>query len=51
MDFLLGLNFMAFGMPEKRLSSLSLRQKRGKYCQLDILVFGMPKTLDRFFWY
>jgi hypothetical protein len=34
---------MAFGMPEKELSSWAIAQKRRKQWQLDILVFGMPK--------
>jgi hypothetical protein len=35
---------MAFGMPEANLSSCSAPQNAAKNRQLDILVFGMPKT-------
>jgi hypothetical protein len=35
---------MAFGMPEANLSSLRPTQNAAKNSQLDILVFGMPKT-------
>jgi hypothetical protein len=41
---------MVFGMPEASLSSKPSVPKRGKKCQLDTLVFGMPKTFVRFFW-
>ncbi|MET4803209.1 hypothetical protein [Bradyrhizobium sp. LB11.1] len=35
---------MAFGMPEANLSSQSTTYNAAKNSQLDILVFGMPKT-------
>jgi hypothetical protein len=40
---------MAFGIPETELSRQVIVQKRRKYRQLDILVFGMPKILPEFF--
>jgi hypothetical protein len=41
---------MVFGMPETDLSSQHSVPNSGKQRQLDILVFGMPKTSARFFW-
>jgi hypothetical protein len=40
---------MAFGMPETMLSSQASLSKCRNGRQLDILVFGMPKTDGKFF--
>jgi hypothetical protein len=47
--FLLGASFMAFGMPEFRLSRQTIAQNLRKHGQLDMVVFGMPKIFEHFF--
>jgi hypothetical protein len=40
---------MAFGMPEANLSRQVVDENAAKNSQLDILVFGMPKTFQLIF--